>query len=129
MLLPEEAGRDPGGRKLRRVLLASLFTTVAFAAGGLLGARWLGTDEVLRQERGAALVQETLSALGAFPFDQVAALDGSVLPENGDPERAELRVDLAVKPAKEGVLEITAKLMDNRTSRELSRQVTYRGRG
>ena len=128
--LRRQPQRGRGGAALVQVLImASVLTTGLAYGAGQYGASATNFSETRRAGRGQHLVHETMEALAAYSFDTVSMMDGSSVMDKATPESSDFRVDLAVTPAADGMLTIRAVLKDNRTSRELSRLVTYRGRG
>jgi hypothetical protein len=97
---------------------------LAFVAG-LVGARLgAGVDERGLVQR---LVDQTAVELGALPFAELAALDGTATVfagRGGDPR---FRVDYAVSPIPDG-LRIHAVLVDQRTREAIDDLVAYRVR-
>lgn len=128
--LRRQPQRGRGRAALVQVLLTVAVLTTALAHGaGRYGAAATNLSEMRRADRGQHLVHDTMEALAAYSFDTVSMMDGSSVMDKATPEASDFRVDLAVTPAADGMLTIKAVLKDNRTSRELSRLVTYRGRG
>jgi hypothetical protein len=122
-----EPGR--GRRALARVVAAALVAPCLLVLGcGWYGAQAAGADELRREARADRFVHQTIDAIAAWSFESVVTLDGASLLENTTREHSDFRVDLAVTPARSGLLEVQAVLRDNRTSREMARFVTYRGR-
>ena len=121
-------------RRGRRVMLQVLGTIVACTAllgfgAGMLGAQWVDLSTISRSDRAEDLVAQTIDALAAYSFDTVSSMDGSSIHDHPSPEQSDYRVDLAVTPAANGLLQIRAVLLDIRTRREVTRFVTWRGRG
>ncbi len=122
-----ESGR--GRRVLSEVLFSSLLFSAILAFGaGMCGARHIDTGSWRQAARANHLVDEAMDALAAYSFEAVSRLDGSCIHDHATAAASDYRVDLAVTPAAEGLLQIKAVLLDNRTSREITRFVTWRGR-
>ncbi len=127
-----QTNREPqrARRALGRVVAAVLLAPCLLVFGcGWYGAGAAGLDEMRREARADRLVHQTIDAIAAWSFDSVSAMDGASILEHASREHSDFRVDLAVTPNRSGLLEVQAVLRDNRTSREMARFVTYRGRG
>jgi hypothetical protein len=123
----KEPGR--GRRVLRDVVLFSLLFPAFLAFGaGQLGATQVDLDAWRRMARAEAIIGQTMDALAAYSFEAVSAMNGSSIGDGHLDGAAGYRVDLSVTPSPSGILQIQATVFDERTSRAVSRFVTWRGR-
>ena len=100
---------------------------LAFGAG-MMGSRYLDVEALKRSTRVDRLLARTLDGISAYSFEAISEMDGRSILEKTTTGNSDYRVDLAVTPARDGLLKIRAILLDNRTSREVTRVVTWRGR-
>ncbi len=128
---PHRASEEGRGR---RVFSQVVFAMIACCAlltfgAGLLGSQYVDLEDLKRHTKVDSVLAKTLDGLSAYSFDSLAEMDGHSILENPHAGDSDYRVDLAVTPASNGLLKIRAILLDNRTSREVTRVVTWRGRG
>lgn len=124
--------REEPGRPLRVLFelmtLALLLTAAVAVFAGELGTRIVDQREARAAARGEALVREAMQAVQVCSFAAVATYDGASLLDGVTLEQSRLRLDLAVKPAAGGLLQVQGVLKDSRTGTERRRFVTYRSR-
>lgn len=118
------------GPALARVLFWVLvIPSLVALVGGQLGCSYLPVEEAHRLARAEDLLVDTVNAVAAYPFDEVARMDGSAFQGGCEGRRSDFKVELAVTRASEDMLKVSAVLWDLRSSQEISRLITYRGRG
>ena len=118
---PRGDGRRRGLRDFLGIVLAAMLFTILLAIGaGECALHLVDVDASRRAARGEHLLQETLAAVSAYPFDAVAA---ARVPADPD-----FNVDLGVTNVRNGLLRIEAVVVDIETRREVGKFVTYRRR-
>ena len=123
----EEKGR--GFNVVLEVLLcAAVFCALLTFGAGLIASRHIDIESWLHAAKAQAMVDQTLDVLAAYSFETVSEMNGSSLHEYNAADLGDYRVDLAITPSTSGMLRIQATLFDTRTSRAVSRFVTWRGR-
>ena len=126
----QRSEKDRGRRVLGQVVLSMIFWCGLLAFGaGMMGSRYMDVESLKRSSKVDQLLARALDGISAYSFDAISEMDGHSILEKPTAEDSDYRVDLAVTPSSDGLLQIRAILLDNRTSREVMRVVTWRGRG
>ena len=115
-------------RAALRSLVGIVVLCGLLGGAGQHGGRVVDLEGMQRASRAARLVDDTVAALAAYPFDTVKGLHGCSLHEREMPDASEFKVELAVTVTSADLLKIEGVLMETRDRRAVSQFVTYRGR-
>ena len=122
-------GQSRGLRDFLGIVLSAMLFTILLALGaGEFALHLVDVDASRRAARGEHLLQETLEAFSAYPFEAIAKLDGSESAGARVPVDPDFNVDLGVTSVRNGLLRIEAVVVDIETRREVGKFVTYRRR-
>ncbi len=113
---------------VRVLFWALVIPSLMALVGGQLGCSYLPVEESHRMARAEDLLVDAVNAVAAYPFEEVARMDGSAFQDGCEGRKPEFKVELAVTRASEDMLKVSAVLWDLRSAQEISRMVTYRGR-
>lgn len=121
---------DHGRRDFLGIVLAAMLFTILLACGaGECALHVVDVDASRRAARAEHLLQNTLEAVSAYPFEAIAKLDGAArASEARVPVDPDFDVDLGVTNVRNGLLRIEAVVVDSATRQEMGKFVTYRRR-
>jgi Tfp pilus assembly protein PilV len=109
---------------LAAVVLA--FSLMTMAKG--FGTNFTTVQRAKDLNAASRFLEETMDSLESQPYENLPLLNGNVFFDEGAASSSRYRIDLTVSPAAVDLLQIRAVIMDRRTSRVLTRLVTYRSR-
>ena len=113
-----------------RALASTVMVTGLAVLGGEYGGRVWDSGRLERAEREATFVRDTEAAIRAWSFDALDGLNGRTFHSRATAAESEFRVELELVSAghDDSGVRVRAVVRDNRTSEEISRIVTFRGR-
>lgn len=125
-VLRRASGERAGFTLIEVMISAVVLAFLLMASSSAFIGNLRGVSESRRLAQAAVFLETSSENLGAQPYANLLALDGTQLFDGPSPERSNFTLDVSAFQSQVDLIQMTAIVSDRRTGHELSRSVILR---